>query len=132
MGLWRAPAFAALMVASSPNKKIVETYLHRDRSKSAALMTDDVEWVEWVDGVPPTGSVNKGKAAVIGNPGDDELRNDITRMTEEGNVVVVEGVCQVTKKDGTSLKVRFCNIFELRDGKVRRQDSFGALIKDSA
>lgn len=120
------------MTASSPNKKAVERYLHADRSRSAALMTDDVEWVEWVDGVPPTGSVNKGKAAVIGNPGDDELRNEILRMTEEGNVVVVEGICHVTKKDGGSLNVRFCNIFELENGKVKRQDSFGALIKDSA
>lgn len=120
------------MGASSPNKKLVETYLNAVRSKSGLLMADDVEWVEWVDGVPSTGSVNRGKAAVIGNVGDDELRNEVTRMTEEGDVVVVEGICHVTKKDGASLKVRFCNIFELQDGKVKRQDSFGALLKDSA
>ncbi|MGI0132890.1 MAG: nuclear transport factor 2 family protein [Thermoplasmata archaeon] len=122
----------AVVAVLSPNKKLVETYLIANRSQSGALMTDDVEWVEWVDSVPPAGSVNKGKAAVIGNPGDDQLRNEVTRMTEEGNVVVVEGVCHVTKKDGATLKVRFCNIFELKNGKVKRQDSFGALLKDSA
>ena len=121
-----------VMAVLSPNKKLVEAYLNADRSKSGALMTDDVQWVEWVDGVPPAGSVNKGKAAVMGNPGDDQLRNEITRMTEEGNVVVVEGICHVTKKDGNTLKVRSCNIFELKNGKVKRQDSFGALLKDSA
>ena len=121
-----------VMAVLSPNKKLVEAYLNAARSKSGALMTDDVQWVEWVDGVPPAGSVNKGKAAVMGNPGDDQLRNEITRMTEEGNVVVVEGICHVTKKDGKALKVRFCNIFELKNGKVKRQDSFGALLKDSA
>jgi len=120
------------MATLSPNKKTVEAYLSMGRSKSGSLMTDDVEWVEWVDGVSPTGAVSKGKAAVIGNPGDDELHNEITRMTEEGNVVVVEGVCHVTKKDGSSLNVRFCNIFELKNGKVRRLDSFGALLKGSA
>ncbi len=120
------------MAVSSPNKKLVEAYLSADRSNSGALMTDDVHWVEWVDGVPPAGSVNKGKAAVMGNPGDDQLRNEITRMTEEGNVVVVEGICHVTKKDGKALKVRFCNVFELENGKVKRQDSFGALLNDSA
>ncbi|HYA58413.1 MAG TPA: nuclear transport factor 2 family protein [Thermoplasmata archaeon] len=120
------------MPALSPNKKLVETYLNAGRSKSAGLMTEDVEWVEWGDGVPPTGSVNKGKAAVIGNPGDDKLRNVITRMTEEGNVVVAEGICHVTKPDGNSLRVRFCNIFELKNGKVKRLDSFGALLKDTA
>ena len=120
------------MSGLSPNKRIVEAYMNSDRAQSGSLMTDDIEWVEWVDGVPPSGSVNRGKAAVIGNPGDDELRNEITRMTEEGNIVVVEGVCQVTHKDGSSLRVRFCNIFELNDGKVKRQDSFGALLKYSA
>lgn len=120
------------MPGLSPNKRVVESYMKGDRSKSGPLLTDDVEWVEWVDGVPEKGSVNKGKAAVIGNPGDDELRNEITRLTEEGNVVVAEGVCHVTKKDGTSLRVRFCNIFELEAGQVKRQDSFGALLKDSA
>ena len=122
----------ATMVGSSLNKKLIETYLSTDHSRSAHLLTDDVEWVEWVDGVPPSGSINKGKAAVIGNPGDDRLRNEITRMTEEGNVVVVEGVCHVTKKDGGSLNVRFCNIFDIENGKVKRLDSFGALLKDAA
>jgi ketosteroid isomerase-like protein len=119
------------MHPKSDNKKVVETYLRRDPSNIETLVTDDVEWVEWVDGVPPTGSRNRGKAAIVQNVGEDKLRNEITRMTEEGNVVVVEGVCHVTRKDGGSLKVRFCNIFELRNGKIKRQDSFGALLKDS-
>ena len=53
-------------------------------------------------------------------------------MTEEGNVVVVEGTAHVHKKDGTHLSVRFCDIFEFENGKVKRLNSFGALIKDSA
>lgn len=119
------------MSQNSPNKRVVETYLHRDLSKIGSLVADDVEWVEWVDGVPSTGSRNQGKAAIVQNVGDDQLRNEITRMTEEGNVVVVEGICHVTKKDGSSLNVRFCNIFEVENGKIKRQDSFGALLKDS-
>lgn len=115
----------------SQNKRIVETYMRRDLSKIDSLVADDVEWVEWADGVPSTGSRNQGKAAIIHNIGDDKLRNEITRMTEEGNVVIAEGICHVTKKDGGSLNVRFCNIFELENGKIKRQDSFGALLKDS-
>jgi len=52
-------------------------------------------------------------------------------MTEEGNVVVVEGIAHVHKKEGSDHHVRFVNIFELESGKVKRLNSFGALLKDS-
>jgi ketosteroid isomerase-like protein len=116
----------------SPNKKVIETYLaSTDRSKVAPLLADDVEWVEWGDGVPPTGIRTRGKAAFIQNFGDDELRTQITRMTEENNVVVAEGTVRVHKKDGRILAVEFCNIFELENGKVKRLSSFGALVKEA-
>lgn len=117
----------------SPNKKLVESYLSTaDRSQVGPLLADDVVWVEWVDGVPTTGGRTSGKTAFIQNFGTDELRSEIHRLTEEGNVVVAEGTVHVQKKDGKSLSVRFCNIFEVEDGKVKRLDSFGALLKDSA
>jgi uncharacterized protein len=116
--------------AVSPNKKVIEAYMaSTDRSKAAQLLADDVEWIEWGDGVPATGVRTRGKAAFIQNFGDDELRSEIVRMTEEGNVVTVEGIAHVHKKDGSDLSVRFCNIFELENGKVKRLNSFGALLK---
>ncbi|MGI0079797.1 MAG: nuclear transport factor 2 family protein [Nitrososphaerales archaeon] len=116
----------------SPNKKLIEAYFATtDRSKLAPLLSEDVEWVEWVDGVPPSGSRLRGKAAYIQNSGDDELQTEITRMTEENNVVVAEGTVHVHKKDGKNLTVQFCDIFELENGKIKRLNSFGALIKNS-
>lgn len=91
----------------SPNKKLVEKYLTTpDRSKLGDLLADDIEWVEWADGVPASGAITRGKEAHIKNYGDDELRDEIHRLTEEGNVVVVEGTAHVTKKDGAQLSVR--------------------------
>lgn len=117
----------------STNKKIIETYLaSTDRAKVAALLADDVEWIEWGDGVPRTGVRTHGRKAFIENFGSDELRTEVTRLTEEGDVVVAEGVAHVLKKNGATLSVRFCNIFELENGRVRRLNSFGALLKDSA
>ncbi len=117
----------------SPNKKLVESYFATlDKSKLGPLLADDVEWVEWVDGVPASGAITRGQAAVIGNYGDDELRVDLARLTEEGNVVVAEGTAHVTKKDGRAFHVRFCDIFEMEHGKIQRKSSFGALIKDPA
>jgi ketosteroid isomerase-like protein len=103
-----------------------------DRSKVAPLLSDNVEWVEWVDGAPVSGVITRGKAAYIQNFGDDELRSEIARMTEEGNVVVAEGIARVFKKDGSILPVRFCDIFELEDGKVKRLSSFGAVVKSDS
>ncbi|HTP53763.1 MAG TPA: nuclear transport factor 2 family protein [Thermoplasmata archaeon] len=115
------------------NKKIIEAHLTAPSlSKAAELLTDDVEWTEWGDGVPSTGVRTRGKDAYVQNYGDDELRTEILRMTEEGNVVVVEGVAHVHKKDGRNLAVRFCNIFELENGKIRRKSSFGALLAGAA
>jgi uncharacterized protein len=114
------------------NKKIVEAYLATvDKSKLAPLLADDVEWVEWVDGVPAAGAVTRGKDAVIKNYGDDALRGEVLRLTEEGNVVVAEGIVHVTKKDGRSFRVRYCDTFELEKGKIKRKSSFGALLKDA-
>lgn len=116
----------------SPNKELIETLASTDASKLGPLLADDVEWVEWADGVPASGAITRGKAAFIQNYGDDGLRREITRMTEEHNVVVEEGIARVTKKDGRTFTVRFCNIYELENGTVKRKTSFGALIKEAA
>jgi uncharacterized protein len=116
----------------SPNKKLIESHMATtDRSKAAELLAEDVEWVEWADGVPPTGVITRGKAAFIQNYGTDELRSEIHRVTEENNVVIVEGTAHVLKQDGKKLAVRFVDIFELENGKIKRKSSFGALLKDS-
>ena len=121
------------MAGSRPNKKLVETYLATsDRSKRGALLADDVEWVEWVDGVPASGAVTRGKEAYLKNYGDNDLRNELHRLTEENNVVVAEGTAHVTKKDGSTLSVRYVDIFEVEGGKIKRKQSFGAMVKGSA
>jgi uncharacterized protein len=120
------------MAGSSPNKKLIENYLATtEKSKLGSLLAEDVEWVEWGDGVPASGAVTRGKEAHIKNYGDDKLRNELHRLTEEGNVVVAEGTAYVTKKDGSSLSVRYVDIFEVERGKIKRKHSFGALIKGS-
>jgi len=112
------------------NKQLIENYLATtDKSKIGRFLADDVEWVEWGDGVPASGAITRGKEAHVKNYGDDQLRSEIHRLTEENNVVVVEGTAHVTKKDGSSLSVRFVNIFEIEDGKIQRKSSFGALLK---
>lgn len=116
----------------SPNKKLVERYFGTtERSRRAPLLAENVEWIEWGDGVPIGGVRHVGKTAYLQNYGDDAPRAEIHRMTEEGNVVVAEGTARVPKKDGTVLTVRFVDIFELENGRIVKKSSFGALLKDS-
>jgi len=121
--------FPAVM---SSNKKLVETYLTTaDKSRLGPLLADDVEWVEWGDGVPASGVITRGREAHIQNFGDNELRGEVKRLTEENNVVVAEGRAHVTKKDGSTLSVEYVNIFEVESGKIKRKSSFGALIRET-
>lgn len=116
----------------SANKELVTKISTADRSTIGPLLADNIEWIEWADGVPPTGAITQGKTAYLQNYGDDELRTEITRLVEENNVVVAEGIVRVAKKDGRSFLVRFCNIFEIEHGRLRRKSSFGALLKPPA
>lgn len=58
-----------------------------------------------------------------------EMRGEISRMTEEGNVVVAEGLVRLSMKDGNALKVQFCDVFEFEGHRVRRLTAFTALVK---
>ena len=116
----------------TPNKKIIEAYYASKGTEYAGCLADDVELVEWADGVPPKGIQTHGKTAFVENRGTRDYGTEIARMTEENNVVVVEGTARGAKKDGGSWQVEFCDIFELENGKVNRLRAFGASVKDGA
>ena len=115
----------------SANKKTVQKYMEAfTRTDHAAIfscLTEDVEWV--IPGLFHT----QGKAAF-----DGEIENDafvgsptieVTRMTEENDVVVAEGRVQCARKDGGRLNAAFCDVFEMRDGKVKRLTSYLMEVK---
>lgn len=92
-----------------------------------SLLTDDVERQE-----VGSSELIRGKEAFERNmappPDVESLRSTRTRMTEEGNVVVAEGTVLVKKKDGTSMNIQFCNVFEFEGERVKRLTSFAALV----
>lgn len=114
------------------NKQIVEAYFQSKGTEYAHLLSDEVELIEWADGVPESGVRTVGKTGFVQNRGSREYQLQVTRLTEEHNVVVAEGVARGSKKGGGSWAVRFCNIFETQDGRIKRLTAFGASLKDSA
>ena len=122
--------FVVRMKHTPPPLHVRWYVINRIAENVGPLLVDDAEWVEWGDGVPPSGVITRGKEAFIQNYGDNKLRSEVHRLTEENNVVVVEGTAHVSKKDGSSLSVRYVNIFELENGKIKRKSSFGAMINE--
>jgi hypothetical protein len=122
----------SVAVIMSPNKHLVESYFASTGTEYGRLLAEDVELVEWADGVPASGVRTQGKAAFLANRGNREYETRVTRLTEEDNVVVAEGTAHGPKKEGGFWTVHFCNIFELENGKVKRLTAMGASVKDPA
>jgi ketosteroid isomerase-like protein len=112
--------------AMSHNKKTVQEYMEAfarsDHPAVLACLTDDVEWV-----IPGAFHL-RGKVAF-----DKEIENDafvgrptirVTRMSEEHDVVVAEGSVRCARKAGGFLNAAFCDVFEMRDAKIRQLTSY--------
>lgn len=110
----------------SPNKQTIQTYMHAfarsDHAEVLSCLTDDVEWV-----IPGAFHI-KGKDAF-----DKEIQNDafvgspkisVTRLVEEDDIVVAEGIVQSAKKDGGMLNAVFCDVFVMHNAKIRRLTSY--------
>lgn len=116
----------------SINKQTVQKYMDAfdrlDHPEVLSCLTDDVEWV-----IPGAFHLT-GKDAF-----DAEIENDafvgrptirVSRMTEEDDVVVAEGNVRCARKDGGMLNMDFCDVFEMRDGKIKRLISYLMEIKE--
>jgi uncharacterized protein len=116
----------------SPNKKLVASYYASKGTEYARLLADDVVLTDWDIGAPLTGAVTRGKEAYVRNRQNREFESEVTRLTEEDNVVVAEGFARGTKKDGGHWTVHFCDIYEIENGKFRRISTHGVDLKESA
>ena len=100
----------------------MEGFRRGDHDQILACLTDDVEWV-----LP--GVFRKvGKEEF-----DGEIENDafvgrpditVTRTVEDGDVVVSEGFVRTQKRTGEVVNLAFCDVFEMRSGRIRRLTSY--------
>jgi|SRR5687768_17938202 len=110
----------------TPNKQTVAAYMEGFRRNDHAMvlscLTDDVTWE-----IPGAFQV-RGKPAFERHIVDEGFVASpaitVSRMTEEADVVIAEGSVETRRTDGTMLTLMFCDVFELRDAKVRRLVSY--------
>ena len=110
----------------SPNKETVQRYMAAygrwDYAEVLACLTDDVEWV-----VP-------GAFHLVGKHAfDNEIEGQgaarppeivVSRLIEEDDVVVAEGSVRNALQDGGVLSLVFCDVFLMRDGRIRHLTSY--------
>ena len=91
------------------------------------MLTEDVE--RWEVGAPNRTHGKKEFEREV-QPGADvtKLTNSITRLVEEGDVVVSEGTVQVSKKDGSVINVGYCDVWEFEGEKVKRITAYTSVV----
>lgn len=115
----------------SRNKEAVDRYIDGFRRSDHALilscLADNVEWDI------PGALLVSGKEAF-----DQEIENEafvgppaitVTRMVEENDVVVAEGSVRTRRRTGEALDLRFCDVFVMQAGKIRRLTSYLCAVK---
>lgn len=115
----------------TPNQATVQAYLEgfrtTDRDLILSCLTDDVEWV-----IPGAFHV-RGKEAFAGHIVDEGFTGQpvigVTRLIEADEVVVAEGTVLAPRSDGTVMSLVFCDVFDLRGGKIRRLVSYLMEVK---
>jgi len=108
------------------NKKTVDAYMEgfrrTDRAQILSCLTEDVAWE-----IPGLFLIS-GKAAFNDHIQDDGFIGSpsitVTRLTEADDVVVAEGRVRTQRKDGAFLNLVFCDVFEMRNGKIGRLTSY--------
>jgi uncharacterized protein len=110
----------------TPNKQTVTRYMDgfrtTDRELILSCLTDDVCW-----SIPGMFDV-QGKAEFAKHIVDEGFAGKpvitVSRLTEEDDVVVAEGSVRAPRADGTILDLAFCDVFEMREGKIARLVSY--------
>src|SRR5262245_12449324 len=121
-----APSHPKTRGCMTPNAKTVEAYMDgfrkTDRSMILSCLTDDVEWV-----LPGAFHV-RGKDEFAKHIVDEGFVGQpvitVNRLIEAGDVVVAEGSVRAPKSGGGFLDLVFCDVFDMRDGKIRRLISY--------
>ncbi|MBP1699631.1 MAG: hypothetical protein H6Q41_4819 [Deltaproteobacteria bacterium] len=113
------------------NKKTVKRYMDgfnkSDHDQIVSCLTEDVEWT-----MP-------GVFHLVGKEAfDKEIGNDafvgrpvitITRIVEEDDVVIAEGAVRAKKKEGGSLNAVFCDVFVMKNAKIKQLTSYLVELK---
>jgi uncharacterized protein len=104
----------------------MDAFRSTDHARVLSCLTDDVEWL--IPGFFHTHGKEEFDAQIEneGFTGKPEITT--TRMTEEDDVVVAEGTVRTQKATGEIVNLVFCDVFEMRDGLIRKLTSYLVMV----
>lgn len=114
-------------------KAILAAFNEHDLDKVMSYFADDCS-LDMPRGPDPWGTRFVGKAAVREGlasrfKGLPDVHYGEDRHWGDRNMVVSEWLLTGTKPDGEKVKVRGCDHYEFRNGKVIRKDSYWKLVE---
>ncbi|MEP6788031.1 MAG: nuclear transport factor 2 family protein [Acidobacteriota bacterium] len=115
----------------SKNKATVERYIdgfnRTDHEYILSCLTDDVEWV--LPGLFHARGKEEFDSQIENEDFVDSPTIVLSRMTEEDDIVIAEGSVKCAFASGGILNAVFCDVFEMRDGKITKLTSYLAVLK---
>ena len=116
----------------SDNKRTVERYMegfrHTDRSKVLSCLTEDVEWE--IPGFFSARGRGEFETHIVDEGFTGSPVIEVTRLVEENDVVVAEGTVRAHRTDGTTVNLAFCDVFDMRQSKIRRLVSYLMQVRE--
>jgi ketosteroid isomerase-like protein len=110
----------------SENKATVEKYFDgfrtTDPPQILATLTEDVEWE--IPGFFHVRGREEFAKHIVDEGFTGQPTITVTRLIESDDVVVAEGAVRAPRTDGTVTNLVFCDIFEMRGGRIRRLISY--------
>jgi uncharacterized protein (TIGR02246 family) len=129
-------AFLALQSTSASDElaqieqRLIKTWLAGDREAYSALLADDWTTTDISGRVLTKAEVIRQQFGppVPARPADAGIDDVNVRLIEEG-VAIVTGLTTVTLKNGSSIALRFTDVFQKRDGRWQAVVSQGTRIQ---
>ena len=110
----------------TPNQRTVERYMDgfrgTDRKQILSCLTDDVRWL--IPGFFDVRGRDGFEGHIVDEGFADRPEITVTRLIEADDVVVAEGFVRAPRTDGSVVHLVFCDVFEMRDAKIRSLTSY--------
>ncbi len=115
-----------MSVSQTTVRKYIEGFRQGDHSSILSCVTEDVIWE-----MPGVYS-REGRGAF-----DTEIEHEdfigrpeisLARLVEQDDVVVAEGTVRHRRTEGEPLHARFCDVFEMENGKIKHLTSYLMMV----